>query len=97
MLRYPPGIIRRGPERSPTPPACPEAPWVPESGAAPPLAPGAACPAVSLMELAAAYVPYQTYTTIYRPGEMPAPGTIFPELLRTPPLYGRPPRTEGRG
>jgi len=62
----------------------------------PPVAPGAAPPPVALVELAAAYVPFQVYTQIFRPGELPAPGTIFPELLRTPPLYRWPPSTDGR-
>jgi hypothetical protein len=61
----------------------------------PPLAAGALPPPVQLLELAAAYVPFQQYTTIYAPGEMPAPGTIFPELLRVPPLYRWPPCTDG--
>jgi len=62
----------------------------------PPLAPGACPPPVRVLELAAAYVPFQQFTTIFAPGEMPAPGTIFPELLRTPPLYRWPPCTDGR-
>ena len=62
----------------------------------PPLAPGGCPPPVSQLELAAAYVPFQAFTTIFGPGESPAPGTIFPELLRTPPLYRWPPCTDGR-
>lgn len=75
----------------PTPP-----PTGPGQGAVPPLAPGAAYPPVPLLELAAAYVPYQVYSTICPPGGQGAPGTIFPELMRTPPLYRWPPGTDGR-
>lgn len=38
-------------------------------------------------ELATAHVPFQVYTGFVPPGQLPGPGTIFPELLRTPPLY----------
>ena len=75
----------------PTPP-----PTGPGQGARPPLAPGATCPPVPELELAAAYVPYQVYGTICPPGGQGAPGTIFPELMRTPPLYRWPPCTDGR-
>lgn len=80
-----------GPPPAPSPQPPPASP-----GAWPPLAPGACPPPVPLLELAAAYTPFQAFTRIYAPGEMPAPGTIFPELLRTPPLYRWPPCTDGR-
>jgi hypothetical protein len=73
----------------PTPSPCPP-------GAMPPLSPGAMPPPVPMMELAAAYVPFQQFGCIWGPGEIQAPGTIFPELARTPPLYRWPPCTDGR-
>ena len=80
----------------PHPPApCPPAP-APAPGTMPPLAPGALPPPVQVLELAAAYVPFQQFGTICPPGELAAPGTIFPELARTPPLYRWPPGTDGR-
>lgn len=85
---YGPGWF--GPRPNPPAPA-------PQPGSTmPPLAPGALPPPVAVLELAAAYVPFQQFTTIFAPGELPAPGTIFPELLRTPPLYRWPPCTDGR-
>lgn len=40
-------------------------------------------------ELARAYVPAQVYTRIFPPEEALRRGSIFPELVRTPPLYQR--------
>lgn len=40
-------------------------------------------------ELARAYVPVQVYTRIFPPEEALRRGSIFPELIRTPPLYQR--------
>ena len=79
---------RRPSGPTPTPSPCP--------GMWPPLAPGASPPAVPCIELAAAYVPVQKYTTIWTPGNIRSPGTIFPELARVPPLYRWPPCTDGR-
>lgn len=47
-------------------------------------------PPMGPMELATAYVPWQVYRGFVRPGEAQIPGTIFPELARTPPLYQKP-------
>jgi len=41
-------------------------------------------------ELATAYVPWQVYTRIFEPREALQIGSIFPELVRTPPLYRKP-------
>lgn len=91
-----------GPGRSPGfcppfgPRPQPPTPAPPPPGTMPPLAPGALPPPVPIMELAAAYVPFQQFGCIWGPGEIQAPGTIFPELARTPPLYRWPPCTDGR-
>jgi hypothetical protein len=41
-------------------------------------------------ELATAYVPWQTFSQTLDPREALRVGTLFPELIRTPPLYQRP-------
>jgi hypothetical protein len=45
--------------------------------------------ATSFGELARAYVPVQVYTRILPAEEGFRRGTVFPELVRTPPLYQR--------
>ncbi|HHY11913.1 MAG TPA: spore coat associated protein CotJA [Firmicutes bacterium] len=41
-------------------------------------------------ELATAYVPWQMFTQTLSLREALRAGTLFPELIRTPPLYKRP-------
>lgn len=67
----------------------------PIPGVWPPLARGAMPPPVSIIELAGAYAPFQEYRPVWAPGELGAPGTIFSELARTPPLYRWQPYTDG--
>lgn len=45
--------------------------------------------ATAFGELARAYVPVQVYTRIFPPEEALRRGSVFPELIRTPPLYQR--------
>ncbi|MBE3519700.1 MAG: spore coat associated protein CotJA [Firmicutes bacterium] len=44
---------------------------------------------MSFGELARAYVPVQVYARIFPPEEALRRGSVFPELVRTPPLYQR--------
>jgi hypothetical protein len=79
------------PGRSPCPPwdPCPGDPCPPRE----PHRPGRSCQDVDLAE---AFVPWQEYNGYCPPGHLEGPGTIFPELLRTPPLYAWPPGTDRR-
>jgi len=94
-----------GPKRDPSDrPGCPDRgpgcpggpnwpPWCPGNPPCPPgTGPGAPCPPRGI-PLATAWVPWQVYNGYVHPCEMAGPGTIFPELLRCPPLYQKPPGT----
>jgi hypothetical protein len=81
---------RRPPSRPPGPPG-----FYPP-GRRPPYGPSEPLPPIPpprqprrTVQLAEAYVPWQVYQGYVRPHELPGPGTIFPELFRTPPLYKR--------
>ncbi len=63
-------------------------------GSGPSWPPGSSFPRT--VQLAEAFVPWQVYSGYCMPSQMKGPGTIFPELLRTPPLYQYPPGTGGR-
>jgi hypothetical protein len=79
------------PEREePCPPPCPPRDPCPPRE---PHRPGRSCQDVDLAE---AFVPWQEYNGYCPPGHLEGPGTIFPELLRTPPLYAWPPGTDRR-
>ncbi len=66
--------------------------WQPGGGAWPPGGWPPGTPPTGPVRLATAYVPWQVYNGYVKPPNLPAPGTIFPELARTPPLYKRPPQ-----
>lgn len=66
--------------------------WRPGGGTWPPDGWPPGSPPTGPVQLATAYVPWQVYNGYVRPPNLPAPGTIFPELARTPPLYKKPPK-----
>jgi|LSQX01.2.fsa_nt_gb hypothetical protein len=90
------------PPEAPCPPGeplwCPPGgPSVPGGSPCPgPWPPGSTYPGGRTVQLAEAFVPWQVYNGYCPPGQMAGPGTIFPELLRHPPLYQYPPGTGGR-
>ncbi len=99
-----PGCPPREPGCPPQGPGCPNGPnWPPWCPGNPPgmgpgtpcppgMGPGVPCPPGG-MPLATAWVPWQVYNGYVHPCEMAGSGTIFPELLRCPPLYQKPPGT----
>lgn len=105
MPRFGPGRSPAGrPGCPPREPGCPNwPPWCPGTPPCPPgggpgapcppgTGPGVPCPPGGI-QLATAWVPWQVYNGYVHPCEMAGPGTIFPELLRCPPLYQKPPGT----
>jgi len=96
----PPGDPPWRPPEAPCPPV--EPPWCPPGGPSTP--DGGPCPGPwppgypsgRTVQLAEAFVPWQIYNGYCPPGQLEGPGTIFPELLRHPPLYQYPPGTGGR-
>lgn len=77
------------------PPCPPGDPHYPPGAPDGPSWPSPPCPGGGV-QLAEAFVPWQVYNGYCPPGQLEAPGTIFPEILRTPPLYQYPPGTGGR-